>query len=182
MKNLFGIVFIFISSFCHASSLSVDADSDVTQGEQKKTVKAGERFEINDTVPALVESSGKVPVIVLPLGSTKSEVKVTAPSVVDWPSALTQKRMDQNLSVLLNSIQEVEAKLKKNEAREALSMMDRLQSQFPELSYLNFLRASALVLNGQKKEALDSLNKALAAHPNNVRGQQMLSALKGGNP
>jgi predicted negative regulator of RcsB-dependent stress response len=81
---------------------------------------------------------------------------------------------------LSEAVFEIQKLLAAKNTDRALGLLDQLQGRFPALDYLNFMRASALVLKGDRKGATSALKKALATHPSNVEGQALLKALEGG--
>jgi hypothetical protein len=147
-------------------------------GDKAVDLEANVPFVTDDKEPMFVKAKGKVPVLIIPQSSASQKtVKLSLVDVKDWPNRMTQDFLDQSLSELVETSVKIQSDLQMNKAVEALEKIEILQKKFPNLMYLNFFRASALVLQGKKSLAISSLKKALASHPTNEEGLKLLATL-----
>jgi hypothetical protein len=174
-----------VTSEAHATRLRFDADARLegpigpgAAATESQAVKAGETVTWPSDRAVIAESPGHVPVLILPISSRdEREVDVKFHSVRDWPSQATQAELDRATEELASAIVKLQKSLARNAADEALSELDRLQAKYPRVQYLNFYRASALFLKGDRKGALSAVNTALEAHPDNADGQALRKTL-----
>jgi predicted Zn-dependent protease len=156
----------------------VDVESDA--GSVRHIAK-GDALEIQDSKPMLVQSRGFIPVLVVPFDNKDpAPFTVNLKQVRDWPSKMTQRNLNDSYDTLIVSTLKIQGFLAKKNADAALAELDQLQHKFPEVSYLNFFRANALFLKGDRTQAVATLKIALKDHPDNAEGVELLRVLGGG--
>jgi len=60
-----------------------------------------------------------------------------------------------------------------------LNEINNLVNKYPQVTYLNFVRSSCLVVVGKREMALEVLQLALQDFPNNKAGKQLYKSLTG---
>ncbi len=156
-------------------------DAGPADGSRLKPYARGSSIPLPEKQPLWISSKGFVPVLLVPVDTDPNQrISVKLISVEDWPPEKLQGILTQELARLSEAVFEIQKLLAAKNTDRALGLLDQLQGRFPALDYLNFMRASALVLKGDRKGAIGALKKALATHPSNVEGQALLKALEGG--
>jgi hypothetical protein len=156
-------------------------DAGPADGSRLRPYARGSSIPLPEKQPLWISSKGFVPVLLVPVDTDPNQrISVKLISVEDWPPEKLQGILTQELARLSEAVFEIQKLLAAKNTDRALGLLDQLQGRFPALDYLNFMRASALVLKGDRKGATSALKKALATHPSNVEGQALLKALEGG--
>ncbi|MEO6459411.1 MAG: hypothetical protein ABIO95_03080, partial [Bdellovibrionota bacterium] len=70
-----------------------------------------------------------------------------------WSGSEMGRELNQRLNKVTGRVVEIQRALAKRSGRDALRMIEELESSYPELTYLNFLKASSYVLNGERDKA-----------------------------
>jgi hypothetical protein len=131
--------------------------------------------------PLFVESPGNIGVLVVPAQASSGAIDVRLRRSDAWRGADFTREVNQRLNTVLDRIFAIQKSLGSRQGQEALRQIEALQAQYPELSYLDFLKASAFVLTGDRDRARAAVETALASFPDNASGRALLRSL-GGNP
>ena len=157
----------------------VDSTIKGVDGKLLKEVKAGESWQVPDFQPVWIEAAGKVPVVLVPLSKNEVEVNLTMTDVAELPSLASQEKLNQDLAEILEQSAYIRTLfVSKAKSKEALAQINALQAKYPNVHFLNFLKASALYVNGDKLASLETLNNGLKAHPNYSEGLKFKAILE----
>jgi hypothetical protein len=149
----------------------------VTTAEGRETdYKAGESISV-PSEPVQVEAPGQVSVLIVPagLGSGVTEIKMRR--LETWSGPELGREINQRLNKVTGRVVEIQRALAQRSGREALRLIEELQANYPELSYLNFLKASAFVLMGERARARTAVEAGLVDFPEDVSGKALLRSL-----
>ena len=167
------------ASISPSNEIELTQDSVVTVGtnppEQRKK---GELIEIGDQ-PAFVEAPGHVGLLVLPQKSQKSRALITLKAMGDWTGPAVQKKQNRLVSDVVGGINEVQIYLSSGRNKEALSKVDDLLALYPGITYLKFLKASCLIVNGNTAQARVVLESALKEYPDYKPGLELWESMTG---
>ena len=156
-------------------------DSVVYVGPDKGSAKKrGENID-SENKPVLVESPGFASLYIIPLPGdvVGSEVDATLRPLDTWSDEASKKKINSLLNGVVTKMSEIQILMASGRSKEALLSIEQLSNSYPELTYLNFLRASCLVLVGEREKARAVLETALRDFPDNVEGRQLFKALRG---
>ncbi len=159
--------------------------TDSTLLEFLKSKKANQ-LESNSTFsgdvsePVLLSSPGKIPVLLIPLHASSSTVDISAPSLKSVIGELNQAEVSRLLSVVMVEVTGIQMLIRKRKLDEAKSKLSALQARYPEVAFLNFIRASLLFLEGNRVEAKSAVISGLKAHPDYEEGKRFLKEINGG--
>ncbi len=145
---------------------------------RETSVPAGELIELPGE-PVKFEAPGAVSLLVVPLNSNTSSIDVKMRKLEGWSGPELGRQVNQKLNTVLERVVEAQKALGSKRGRDALNIIENIQKDSPELTYLNFLKASAHVLNGDRNSAISALETALASFPGNASGEALLKSLKG---
>jgi len=163
------------------STISLADQAWVKSGsEAPQMLKKGETITVT-TEPVLIEAPGKIGVLVLPAGETKSVTQVQLRDIENWAGDAAQSYAATILSDILVQVNEVQSMISRGRSRDALTKVKTLQAQYPRVAYLKFIEASCLIVLGDRKNARAVLEEALALYPNNAEAQNALRGLAGEN-
>jgi hypothetical protein len=178
-------IFLVLVVFCGACgssstlrSLKTTQDVKIGEGDAKEVeLKAGETRPLSSTEVTRVERPGYIGVVLVPLQTASPSVEVTLRKIDTWGGDELYQEVNQRLNALLPKMIEAQRALASGKAREALMLVDGLQTQYPQLTYLNFMRASALFVLGDRDKALGALDIALSSFPDNAAGLSLRKTL-----
>lgn len=157
-------------------------ENDVTvvqPGGGKTNYKKGDTYPFPN-IPVQVEAPGYVTVLMLPTQGNSGEATLTMRAIDDWGGPQFKQQLNSRLNEIISRVVEAQKELSGGRARGALSIIEDLQSKSPELTYLNFLKASCLIVLGEREKARAALDVALAAFPDNESGRALSQSLSGG--
>jgi predicted Zn-dependent protease len=132
------------------------------------------------TEPVLIESPGYVGLLVVPESKAATDIKVTLKAAEQWESKTSDRKLNQKLNQLVSRVNEVQVLISSNKAKEALHKLEGLQASYPEITYLNFLKASCYVLLGETSRAKVALETAMRDFPENEDGKALYQTISGG--
>ncbi len=147
---------------------------------RETTIKQNEDTKIPNS-PVKIEAPGNVSLLIVPVTNNTGTLDVKMRRLDGWAGPELGRQVNQKLNLVLEKVVEAQKALAQKRGREALSIIESLQKDNAELTYLNFLKASAFVLIGDRSAAINSLETALAAFPDNPSGRALLRSLKGGS-
>lgn len=177
-NNLLFLILTNIS--LHAAAWTVKTTHDGTAHfgiNRSVELKANTNTALESREAFIIKSPGRVPVLVAPVPSSDNLVEIEAPEVDQWPPKLITMKIASELNTLLAEFDDIRAALKDNEPDKALDKVRTVRSRYPELSYFNFLEASALVMKGDRKQAVTKLKEGLKDFPNQESALELLRAL-----
>lgn len=175
---------LFLATGCASLGLSekkmkfAEAVTLVNLDGRETSIPAGQTTEI-PSEPVKIEAPGMVSLLVVPLDSNTSNVDIKMRKLEGWSGPDMGRQVNIRLNQILEKVVEAQKALGSKRGREALSIIESIQKDSPELTFLNFLKASAHVLNGDRSAAIASLEVALATFPDNASGKALLKSLKG---
>ena len=140
-------------------------------------LKANQESQIENKGAFLIKSTGRVPVLVAPTPSSDETFYIDAPTVAEWPPKQVAEKISSDLNFLMAEFESIRLLLKERQADKALDVVRGIKRKFPQLSYVNFLEASALVLKGDRDLARKRLKSGLKDFPNHENAKQLLRAL-----
>jgi predicted Zn-dependent protease len=150
----------------------------VSEGNgEKKQMKKDEKWEVMET-PILVEKPGYVSVLVIPYNksptSSQMALKEINPSEA---SPYVLKASNKILDEVMNEVLIAQNLLSKKDAKSALETVEKIMAKYPQLSYLKFIKASCLMVMGNKDNALKVLEETLNEYPENKLALDLYSKL-----
>ncbi len=145
---------------------------------RESTIKPNEDSRIPNA-PVKIESPGNVSLLLVPVADSAGTMEIRMRRLEGWPGPELGRMVNQKLNTVMEKVVEAQKALAQKRGREALSIIEALQKDSSELTYLNFLKASAYVLIGDRNSAVIALESALAAFPDNDSGRALLRSLKG---
>ena len=162
----------------------VEVSQDVTlmgfDGAVVTDIKAGEKKAVEIEQPVWVQSKSGLPMVFFPLKSEDQELKLDIPPIDNFLSRDKQFQIDHHLSSLLADFIRVQALIRAKKLDDAQSKLDAMMTVYADVKFLNFLKASLLVLKGEKTQAVKAVKEGLAAHPDFEEGKSLLKSLTGG--
>jgi hypothetical protein len=195
MKRLFHLNWGFLSILGFLLSTTQSAIADVTiklpedsvgqfVGPSKARVefKAGVASTVDLSEPLQITSATRIPIILVPIYSGHADINMDSPQTKDALVNADQKAVSTLLSTLMANIADVQNLIQKKRYSEATSQLDLLRTKYPDVKFLEFIRASILLLQGNRSEAQKTTEDALKFHPDYLEGKRFLEKLKGKNP
>lgn len=147
-------------------------------GGSKSSVKKGESIPL-PAQPINIESPGHIGLLVIPVTPAKGEVEISLKPVEEFGGSQFNRAVNSRLNEILSKVVDAQKLLASGKAREALGIIENLQEKNSELTYLNFLKASCLVVLGERSRAREALDAALASFPDNEAGKALLNQIDG---
>lgn len=128
---------------------------------QTTNLKAGETFEFSKD-EFLIESPGKVSVLVVPLErQSEQSIDIALRKKIEWVNQDTQNYLTSELELFLPRLEMIYRFMSQSKFDLALIETKNLQQKNPDLKFLKRIEASCLMLLNRDEEAqkiLDSLN------------------------
>ena len=157
-------------------SVYVDQDVQITSEINKVEQKMkGQKIDFDE--PLLIESPGYVGLLVVPINDKANLVKVSLKPIEELGGEQIQKQNNLVLNDLVNGINDIQILLSTNKSKEALTKVEEIQVKYPKVSHLKFLKASCLVVQGERAKARVILSEALKEFPDNENAKQLLQSL-----
>jgi hypothetical protein len=184
------LILLFLAApAAYAGELSLKFDYDVTVSipsqdgiSSPHKYAAGEQVTLKSDQVYWIESKGKVPALVVPNSYSKKEpMKVSLAEVTDWPSTTTERIVDNKMSVMMDLMTQFQAQLTKKNVNAAEETLNRMAA-VEDLSSLDIFRAYLAYMKGDIEKAKLTVRRALALHPENAQGQELLKTLEGKKP
>ena len=145
-----------------------------------KGFKKGQKLKMGSQ-PYLVESPGYLSVLVLPGASElPNRMKLSLKKDERLDAVKCDLVQDQKVQDVLPEIERLQTMIGQDHAKDALARLDELQRKHPRVTFLNFLRASILVVLGDQAQALSILGVALRDFPQNEAGREMYRTISQG--
>jgi hypothetical protein len=162
------------------SNLKVDQSAVVQiAGKPATDIKAGESIPLTE-YPVLVESPGYMSVLLVsPKNSSENEVSLTLRSQETFGGKSFDHKVNHTVGEVVSSVNEIQILIGRQKVDQAFEKLNLLQQKYPEFTWLNFLRASCLLIKGKKGEAKAALEIALRDFPNDTEGKRFDQLLNG---
>jgi hypothetical protein len=169
--------------FAHADSVQLRPASGGTvesvMTHVKQNLVADQVLTLKLNEPMLLRMDQKVPVILIPVGEGAQHISVDSPRVDEVLNSYNQGQANIMLSEILAQIVDIQQSVQQKKLDEAYRDLIQLQSKYPEVTFLEFLKASILLLMGKKAEAQKTAEAAVKKFPSYKGGQVFLDAVKG---
>lgn len=178
---------LLLTTVCNFAfaKVQVEVSQDVTllsfDGAVLTDIKAGEKKAVDLEQPVWVQSKSGLPMVFFPLKSQEQELKLDIPPIDNFLSRDKQFQIDHHLSSLLADFIRVQSMIRERKLDDAQSKLDAMMTVYADVKFLNFLKASLLVLKGEKTLAIKAVKEGLAAHPDFEEGKSLLKNLTGGS-
>lgn len=189
MKKIFLIEFILMFLFSQNSfsflssetkiklhSIENGSITDLATQNKQELLKNNDT-ELTISTPLQVDILGHLPVILIPLKEGTTDIKLQPPSYKDAINTYGQNEISHIVSKMFIDIQLVQKKIQLRDLSGAMSTINELQKNYPNVAFLDFIKGSILFLQGQKSEARTAIKKALEAHPDYEEGQKFLKSI-----
>ncbi len=158
-------------------TLRFQSDVNVTDAAGKtNAVKKCDPIVVENS-PLHAESAGHVGVLVVPIPSEPGVTEITLKPIDEFGGPRFDALLNKGLNEVVSKVIEAQKLLASGKARDALKVIENVQQKNPELTYLNFLKASCLVILGEKDRARTSLERALADFPENEAGRALAASI-----
>jgi predicted Zn-dependent protease len=178
-----GAVATFACAFGSSDQIQLNLQQDLTVVDPKgvrSEKHKGDRVTVGNT-PLLLESPGHVDVLVVPIsGSSDKQIDVSLKATSSSGDPTLSPEFDSSVNQLISDINEAQILLLRSQGAEALARVEELQSRYPRVSYLRFLKASCLLVTGANDRAKAALESALHDFPNNAAGLALYQQLSHG--
>jgi hypothetical protein len=132
-----------------------------------------------DELPLYIQKPGYLGIFVVPTNSQSEKIDVALQPFDVWASEWGQHYADRSLQDVLLETARVQQLFAANNPQAALDRIETLQAKYPKIHTLKFLKASCLILLGEKERAKVVLEDALRAWPNNRAGLDLFRSLTG---
>jgi hypothetical protein len=183
--SIFASLSIFLTGPpCAGFELNVNADSvlhDLKSGE-KRELRAGTPFSVNEKNPLWISAQGRIPVLVVPLAAQGSQVSVESPRAEQVFKEEKDLKIDDTLSEVMLYFSEIHRLIAQRNLPVAAQKVTELRTKYPNVKFVNFIEGSVAFLNGDRDKALSLINAGLTAHPSYEPGIEMKKKLEGAKP
>jgi hypothetical protein len=171
-------IFLPLSSI-NATTLVSKVDGELVNLKHNEitAIKAGTPAILDILVPYEFRSEGHVPLLLVP--STGSmEIQLDPLEVKSLFANNQNRQVSQLLSKVMVEIERIQKLIRTKQLKEALIKVQSLESSYPGVAYLGFLKASVLLLNGSRGPAEQALREALKVHPDYEEGKAFLQQIQ----
>ncbi len=151
-----------------------------TLNAESSEKKKGEKITV--TEPVLIESPGRVGVLVMPYNKSAAKIDLTLRPISNWSGDAAKIQVGNLLSEIVSELIVVQQDLNQGRPQSALDKVRALRKQFPSVGYLKFAEANCLVVLGQNSEAISVLNEALVEDPDNENARSLYRNIAGEEP
>jgi tetratricopeptide (TPR) repeat protein len=148
-----------------------------TPGQKPSVHKRNQPFQLK-SFPALIEAPGYVSVLLVKDESSEPQkLEINMRQLQNWRGDVFNQKLNNTVNDVVSKINDIQYQLALQKPQEALASLENLQAKHPQITSLNFLKATCLVLLGQTNKAKAILLTALAEFPDNAAGKQLLEQL-----
>lgn len=148
----------------------------IEAGGSKTAYKKGDTLPV-PLVPTHIEAPGYIGMLVVPSSSGTGEIDVSLKNIEEFGGPQFNRELNARLNEVVARVVEAQKMLASGKARDALGVIENLQDKNSELTYLNFLKASCLVVLGERARARTALEDALASFPDNEAGRSLAAQI-----
>ncbi|MFP5518872.1 MAG: hypothetical protein ACLGGX_03155 [Bdellovibrionia bacterium] len=182
--------FLLLTLFCFAPyavaevaevKLLVPMDGEITSlvSQERTPLTKDKENNIKINGPSILSLSGRMPVLLIPAKEKGSEVKLDPPTFKEAAAKNGQLEVSLIASEIMIAIQNIQRDIQKKKYDSAFIQVQELQTKYPNVGFLDFLRGSILFLQGKRGAAREAVNKALEMHPNFEQGKEFLKQIGG---
>lgn len=143
---------------------------------------ANQPVSIDISYPVSVTSPTRVPIILVPIHGEHSLLRLDSQKLEKVVNRLTDQALDQALSETLSQLSDIENLIRQKKYTEAKAFLQKVEGVHPEAKFFEFTRASLLLLEGNRDEALKTAEAALKSIPEYREGQEFVRKLKKDTP
>ncbi|MBX3019917.1 MAG: hypothetical protein KF767_18665 [Bdellovibrionaceae bacterium] len=147
--------------------------------QTKTPLKAQESIEVTLNEPKIVQLDGHIPMMIVPIKDGLSELKLNPPTIKDATAHLVQGEISMYVSEIVQGIEDVRTELRMKRYDNAMTRVQQLQSKYPKVAFLEFIKASVYFLQGRKSDARTAASIGLKAHPDFEEGRKFIKSLGG---
>lgn len=180
------LVFTIIRSFAFAEkadlkvNIPIEGELQSLVTQEKQTIPKDSSAVITVNGPSVLRMTGRMPVMVVPIKSAGTEVKLDPPTFKEAAGTSGQLEVSLVVSEIMISVQNIQRDIQRKKYDSAYIQITELQTKYPGVAFLDFLRGSILFLQGKRSAAREAVNKALEVHPNFEQGKEFLRQIGGG--
>lgn len=158
--------------FDHEVSLTIDGEN--------IPLKKDEVINLTVDKPIFAESKGRVSMLVYPVNSSESELKITLPHLDSSKITETQDKVgNQKLDKILHEVQLVQILMLKQDYVTALTKIRELKNAHPGIAFLSFIEGSCYSVMNQNNEAIRSIREGLEIYPHSADAKELYKRLSG---
>jgi hypothetical protein len=148
-------------------------------GHKKQDLVAEQITTFKLDEPALIRLDKKVPMILVPVGEGRQQITIDSLKVDEVLNAYNQGQANVMLSEILAEIVDIQQSVQQKKLDQAYRDLLQLQAKYPEVTFLEFLKASILLVMGKKAEAEKTAEAAVKKFPSYKGGKLFLDVVKG---
>lgn len=176
---------------CRSSqSYQLELEHDAAIGPQLSALdskKKGAIVELKDK-PLYIVAPNREPLLVVPVVAESGKIAISlaknsSPSdgAADKcaPQAELKEKTNERVAKAMAKLLNAQSAMADNKLDAANILIEETLQENPDLSYAHFLRASLLVLRGNKDEAVAALERALSDFPKDQNGLALYQDLTG---
>jgi hypothetical protein len=180
VKFLILVLIISCSSNKKLKERKIQVSEDIeitTDSGQNILLKAGTNFDlINENL--LIRSPGHISVLLVPIKDENQSIKIDLKTLEEAKlNSLVGYSLDEQLSEVLTSINEIQQLINEDKGNESLALINELQKKYPELGYLEMLKASSYVVLGEQDRAKELLKISIKKYPGNIQAQKFYESI-----
>lgn len=179
-----GVIFFAQSVFAEKAELKLliptDGEIQSLVTQEKQSIPKESSATVSVDGPSILRMAGRMPVMVLPVKNNGSEVKLDPPTFKEAAGSSGQLEVSLIVSEIMISVQNIQRDIQRKKYDSAYIQVTELQTKYPGVAFLDFLRGSVLFLQGKRSAAREAVNKALEVHPNFEQGKEFLKQIGGG--
>jgi predicted Zn-dependent protease len=142
-------------------------------------IKGETDFELLLKAPHLINLNGRIPVLFVPVQPGLSQVKLNPPTFKEAVGDTAQIEIGKIVSNLMVGIQDIQTEIRRKNLDRAFEKLEQIEKQYPRVTYLEFIKGSIYLLQGNKSQARKAVERGLEAHPDYKEGQEFLKSLGG---
>ena len=161
--------------------MTLVADHEVTVSDMDnrgKTFARKKPVRILDR-PMLVESPGRVSLLVLPIDTPSAAIKIHLKPLEAQTANFDENKINESLNNLVAGINAVYAAMSQEKNKDAKAAIERLVKSYPKVTFLNFIKASCHMLNSEPDDAVEALKAGLQDFPNYKQALELYKQITG---
>ena len=143
-----------------------------------KDIKAGETLSVDQ--PATISAPGYESMIVVPAEAGRASLPLKLVPLQDLKLKDDANAIDpqKEADKLLSDVVRIQSLIAKGKGSEALTLTEETQKNWPRVVFLDYLKASALILQNDTTRATAILEESLAKNPDDKEIKELLTNLK----
>ena len=169
--SAFAEIHLHVSEATTLHEIGPDNSQNATQ-----TLNPNSSNTIELKYPVELVSETRIPVILVPV-SKSSDITIDSPKKKEVIQKIEEEELSTLLSNVMGSLADIQNQIRKQQLDQALHALVALEAKYPDVKFLEFTRASILLLQGHREEAKRIAQAALIAVPNYQEGQRFIQSL-----